>query len=200
MSSLPIRISLLSTGSGNRDPFDDINGYKADEHASDSEISSATFGHRADANNGIGAEANFPLPPTSAGSTPTVYAIGSPADLLQPPGILISFPDSPVSPTFAASGTSSYPRRASVKQPFQPSHERGDEVPLVKDDLVSVISVYEDGWAFVQNEKSNARGLAPLNCLEIDNPWIIPIVGELNCICFPPSLQFRLTLSLYSLK
>lgn len=171
MSSLPIRISLISNGSDARDPFDDVHEYRTDDHESvpESAISSATFGHGSGLGSANGTQAHFPMPPPTAGSASTVFAIGSPTELLTP-GILISFPDSPISPTFAASGTSSYPRRASVKQRFQPSQERRDEVGLERGDQVSVVSIYEDGWAFIQREKNNERGLVPLTCLEIDNP------------------------------
>ncbi|KAF8521050.1 hypothetical protein JB92DRAFT_1850134 [Gautieria morchelliformis] len=172
LSSLPLRISLLSTGSDTPDPFDDAHGHIVEDHNSESHISSATFGHGSGLNRDptLRTQANFPMPPPTAGSSSTGFAIGSPDDLLQLPGILISFPDSPVSPTFAATGTASYPRRASVKLGFHPSQERRDEVQLQQGDQVSVVSVYEDGWAFIQNEKNNDRGLVPLNCLELDNP------------------------------
>jgi len=161
MSSLPIRVSLISSQSGGPDPFDDVHEYSVEDHDSipDTAVSSATFGR--------GFKAHFPMPPPTAASSATVFT--TQRDTLQTPGICITFPDSPISPTFAAAGTSSYPRRASVTRSFLPSQERRDEVQLDLGDLVTVVSVYEDGWAFIQREKNNERGLVPFTCLEMDN-------------------------------
>lgn len=170
MSSLPIRISLISTGSGNPDPFDDAYGTtpSAEETTfNQSRMSSVTFGKGKGLNVGTPSHANFPIPPSTAGSAQTAFATGGPIEYLHTPTQPV-FPDSPISPTFASSTASAvYPRRASVRYPFQPSQERRDEVLVEKGDQVSVVSVYEDGWAFVQRDKDNERGLVPLNCLEI---------------------------------
>ncbi|KAF8527535.1 hypothetical protein BU17DRAFT_81737 [Hysterangium stoloniferum] len=172
MSSLPIRISLISSGS--QDPFDDM--YQPRTQGIEPTQLSIPVGaiYQPGLSTPVASQAHFPIPPETPTSAYTIYAIGSPTEMepashLKTPAISISFPDSPVSPTFAAYGTSSYPRRASVKQKFQPSNERKDEVLVEEGDAVSVVSIYADGWAFVQREKDQERGLVPLNYLEMDN-------------------------------
>jgi len=172
LASLPIRISLISTGSEtqSQDPFDDSNARTPPADGASQEfkhISAATFGHGKGFHLVNNSQANFPMPPSTAASTQTTFVVGNPNEHLQTP-TMPTFPDSPVSPSFASfNGPTSFPRRASVKYGFQPSQERRDEVHLEKGDAVSIVSVYEDGWAFIQREKNSERGLVPLNCLDI---------------------------------
>ncbi|KAF8588969.1 hypothetical protein K439DRAFT_1613170 [Ramaria rubella] len=172
MESLPIRFSLISSGSLEGDPFDDAHAYTDSSHNHDSKspVSAMTFGHNASPiMSASGTQGHFPMPPTTPVSSSSLLDANSPTGL-QAPRMQITFPDSPVSPVFAASGSSSYPRRAYVKIQFQPSQERSDEIRLNLGDHVTVISVYEDGWGFVQQMENHDRGLVPLMCLEIDNP------------------------------
>jgi hypothetical protein len=194
LSSLPIRISLLSSGSRSPslDPFDDVNdilagisGRTADAAGTGGEsdkksgrVSAATFGHNTSSHPVASSRANFPLPPSSSITptpTQTVFALShSPSpDHLQTPVMPSMFPDSPVSPTFGSDGTVANYRRASVKSGFQPSAERRDELRLEAGDRVNVVSVYEDGWAFVHRERNNERGLVPLTCLQLDEPQAV---------------------------
>lgn len=166
-STLPIRLSLISAGSC-QDPFDDAN--RTVEPIGNSNNGRTTSEQYAPGHGPT--QANFPMPPSTPASVKSGIAIGSPSDLghrkeLLAPSITFSFPDSPISPTFASPDTASYLHRVSVKHDFRASQARSDEVHLEKGEEVNVVSVYEDGWAFVQREKDNERGLVPLNCLDL---------------------------------
>lgn len=168
--TLPIRLSLISAGSC-QDPFDDVN--RTAEPISNSDGGQTTFELNSKTTGHGPSQANFPLPPSTPASVKSGIAIGSPSDLgphkelLATPSMTFSFPDSPISPTFASPDTASYPHRVSVKHDFRASQARSDEIHLEKGEEVNVVSVYEDGWAFVQKEKDNERGLVPLNCLDL---------------------------------
>ncbi|GJJ13346.1 hypothetical protein Clacol_007598 [Clathrus columnatus] len=183
MSTLPIRFSLISAGSANQDPFDDMHRTvePAKDNSSSENMKLATEQQQRTITGHGPSQANFPLPPSTPPAASVKsgygygYAVGSVSDLhlsqefLPTPSISFSFPDSPISPTFASTGTASYPRRASVKYNFRASQARSDEIHLERGEEVNVMSVYEDGWAFVQKEKDNERGLAPLHCLDVSD-------------------------------
>jgi len=171
--ALPLRISLISPRSETEDPFDDSNATTSATGYIDSlqEQQQVSVNRRRINNIGgsrTSSEANFPIPPSTVPSSQLPPNIGKPGvDLHIPDSSITQSPlDLPVASTFEIFNHT-YPRQTSAKQTFYPSQEMPDEITLEEGDAVRIVTVYEDGWAFVQKMKGNGRGLVPLICLDV---------------------------------